>query len=141
MKSDKATFHTFNQNKREVNDETQSNSSSTTCYIQYNMNFNLNRKLLIVTLSVLVYSVSLVQGNLPFGPAERIPPRENCTGDACVGQRAAVERMRNHRLATIRQTIFEKLGLENKPNVTKEIPKVVIQEGSTKGAGAFKSEI
>ena len=133
MKSDKATFHTFNKTKCKVTCEETPRKSSTMC-LYSNMNCNSNRKLLVITAWVLLCSVSPVQGNgvPPFGRIERTPPRENCTGQACVEQKAQVDFMRAHRLKVIKNTIFEKLGLEKRPNLTTEIPKVVIQKAVRK---------
>ena len=129
MKSKKITLHT---SSRKTDDGEGINSTSTCLLCK--MNFKFSTKLLIVMLVMLVYSLPLTQGNgLPlFSNMERTPVRENCTGQACVQQRAQVERMKQHRLASIQQRIFEKLGLDGKPNVTKEIPKAVIDKAVKK---------
>ena len=111
----------------------QQNRSHQNMCLQCNSSLIFNRTLLVITIVLLAYSVPLTKGNgVPFLQPERTPPRENCTGDACAGQRAAVMRMREHRLASIKRTIFAKLGLDKKPNVTQEIPKVVIDKAVRK---------
>ena len=128
MKSKKIILQTSN---RRTDDGEGTNSTSTS--LQCKMYFKISTQLLIVILVMLVYSMPLTRGNaLPFVNRERTPARENCTGQACVEQRAQVERMRKHRLATIQLGFLEKLGLEGKPNVTKEIPKTVIDKAVKK---------
>ena len=130
MKSKKIILDTFNRKT----DDGEGINSTSTCS-QCKMNFRFSTKLLIVMLVMLAYSLPPTRGTglpSPFGAMERTPARENCTGQACEKQRAQVQRMKNHRLATIKQTIFEKLGFDAKPNVTKEIPKVVIDKAVKK---------
>lgn len=102
-----------------------------------------SKKLVFVALVMSAFWAPLAQGTgLPFRGMEQTPRRQNCTNEEMCAQR--VDLMKEHTLATIQSKILDKLGLENKPEVTRvpeevteKAVRIVLQRSNHRSEPAF----